>query len=330
MERVRATWIAGIKQEKARPQTAAMRIMPPLLYGEGHPYAIPFTGSGTEASIASLTRDDLVAFHGNWLQPDKARDRGGRRHHARSRSCRCWKSASATGKRPRTRRPCRPISEVAAPAANHVYLINQPGATQSNVYVGQLVPPTGDAGTIDFDFANGVLGGEFTSRLNMNLREDKHWAYGSYSNASNTLGQRPWFASAAVQTDKTAESIKELRAEITAFASGQKPATAAEIAKIRASNTLSLPGGYETAAAVQGQISSNLRYGRPDDYIVQYKARNDAMTAAEVTGRGQDPRPGFADVRGGRRPVQDRGAGARPQPGRSQRAGRRRQAGRGK
>jgi zinc protease len=291
MERVRATWIAGIKQEKARPQTAAMRIMPPLLYGEGHPYAIPFTGSGTEASIASLTRDDLVAFHGNWLQPDKARvvvvgdttlkqilplleQRFGD-----------WKTPAGA--------PALPsVSKVAMPTANHVYLINQPGATQSNVYVGQLVPPTGDAGTIDFDFANGVLGGEFTSRLNSNLREDKHWAYGSYSNATNTLGQRPWFASAAVQTDKTAESIKELRAEITAFASGQKPATAAEIAKIRASNTLSLPGGYETASAVQGQISSNLRYGRPDDYIVQYKARNDAMTVAEVQAAAKTLVPG--------------------------------------
>ena len=291
VERVRATWIAGIKQEKARPQTAAMRIMPPLLYGQGHPYAIPFTGSGTESSIASLTRDDLVAYHDNWLQPDKARivvvgdttlkqilplleKRFGD-----------WKTPADA--------PALPtVPTVAASSANHVYLINQPGATQSNVYVGQLVPPTGDAGTIDFDFANGVLGGEFSSRLNMNLREDKHWAYGFYSNASNTLGQRPWFASAAVQTDKTADSIKELRSEIGAFASGQKPATAAEIAKIRASNTLSLPGGYETAAAVQGQISSNLRYGRPDDYIVQYKARNDAMTVEEVTTAAKTLVPG--------------------------------------
>ena len=281
LERVRATWLAGIKQEKARPQSAAMRVMPPLLYGEGHPYAIPFTGSGTEASIASLTGDDLKAFHANWLQPDKARivvvgdttlaeilplleARFGD-----------WKTAANA--------PALPaIAKVPAPTASRVYLINQPGATQSNVYVGQLIPPTGDAGSIDFDFANGVLGGEFSSRLNSNLREDKHWAYGSYSSANNTQGQRPWFASAAVQTDRTADSIKELRSEISAFASGQKPASAEEIAKIRASNTLSLPGGYETASAVQGQINSNLRYGRPDDYIVKYKARNDAMTAADV------------------------------------------------
>src|SRR5690606_11432706 len=72
IERVRATWIANIAQEKARPQTAALRVLPPLLYGEGHPYAMPFTGSCTDDSIAALTRDDLVAFHRGQLQPEGA------------------------------------------------------------------------------------------------------------------------------------------------------------------------------------------------------------------------------------------------------------------
>ena len=140
----------------------------------------------------------------------------------------------------------------------------------------------GDAGTIDFDFANGVLGGLFSSRLNMNLRENKHWAYGSYSGARNALGQRPWWASAAVQSDRTADSMKELQKEISEFAKGQAPARPDEIAKIRAANTLELPGAYETASAVLGQIASNQRYGRPDDYILQYKARNEAIGAADV------------------------------------------------
>jgi predicted Zn-dependent peptidase len=170
------------------------------------------------------------------------------------------------------------VPTVARPNAGRVYLVNQPGAIQSNVYVAQVVPPTGDPATIDFDFANGVLGGEFSSRLNMNLREDKHWAYGSYSGASNTLGQRPWIASAAVQSDKTVESIKELEREIADFASGRKPATQKEVDKIRATNTLSLPGAYETGSAVLSQVASNLRYGRPMDYIVRFAERNQAMT----------------------------------------------------
>ena len=186
-----------------------------------------------------------------------------------------WKPAPNAPKLPA-------VPKVANPTQPRVFLIDQPGAIQSNVYAAQLVPPTGDAGTIDFDFANGVLGGQFSSRLNMNLREDKHWAYGSYSGARNTLGQRPWWASAAVQSDRTADSMKELQKEISEFATGQAPAKPDEIAKIRAANTLELPGAYETAAAVLGQIASNQRYGRPDDYIVQYKARNEAIGAADV------------------------------------------------
>ncbi|WP_411833600.1 M16 family metallopeptidase [Pseudoxanthomonas mexicana] len=281
IERVRATWLAGIKQEKARPQTAALRILPPLLYGEGHPYAIPFTGSGTEASIASLTRDDLVAFHRDWLQPDKARITVvGATTLAEivpllEARLGDWKAHAGAPKLPA-------VSNVALPAAQRVFLIDQPGAIQSNLYVAQLAPPTGDAGTIDFDFANGVLGGQFSSRLNMNLREQKHWAYGSYSSARNAKGQRPWWASAAVQSDRTADSMKELQSEIGRFATGQAPASAEEIAKIRAANTLELPGAYETASAVLGQIVSNQRYSRPDDYIVQYKARNEAIGPADV------------------------------------------------
>ena len=291
IERVRATWLAGIQQEKARPQTAALRVLPPLLYGAGHPYAIPFTGSGTEASIASLTREDLVAFHRDWLQPGKARvvvvgdttlarivpeleERFGD-----------WKTPAGAPTLPA-------VADVARPAAPRVFLVDNPGAIQSNVYVGQVVAPTGDAGTIDFDFANGVLGGEFSSRLNMNLREDKHWAYGSYSGATSAVGPRPWIASAAVQADKTSESIAELGREIAAFAGGTRPVTEAEVARIRASNTRSLPGAFETGAAVLGQVAADLRFGRPADYIVRYQARNEAMTVADVTraARAIDPR----------------------------------------
>ena len=160
--------------------------------------------------------------------------------------------------------------------------MDQPGSVQANLIVGQVVPSTMDPGTIRFDFANGVLGGDFTSRLNMNLREDKHWSYGVRASASNTLGQRPWMTMAPVQIDKTAESLQELQREITEFATGQRPPTDAEVARIRAIQTLSLPGAYETAAAVMGTIASNVRYQRPDDYVFKRKAEIESLTAADV------------------------------------------------
>ena len=282
IDRVKANWIAGIAQEKARPNGAAMRVLPPLLYGEGHPYSIPFSGSGTETSIAALNRDDLQAYHAKWLRPDNATllvvgDITLKeivpvleKHFGD------WKSEGGGAA------PAVAIPAVATPRKPRVYLIDQPGAVQANIYVGQLVPSTRDAGAVKFDIANAVLGGEFSSRLNMNLREDKHWAYGSYSSASGAMGQRPWMAFAAVQIDKTAESLAEMRREIGEYASGKAPPKPEEVAKIQSTEIRGLPGSYETAGAVLGTLGGIVRYGRPDDYVFQRKAEIEGLTPEQV------------------------------------------------
>ena len=281
IDRIKATWIAGIAQEKAQPNGVAMRILPPLLYGEGHPYAIPFTGSGTESAIAALTRDDLVGFQRDWIRPENATlivvgDTTLQQIVPQlERHFGDWKGE---GTAPAAKVP----AAVARPTQPRVYLIDQPGAVQANLFAGQVVPPTTDPGATGFDIANGVLGGDFTSRLNMNLREDKHWSYGARSLASNALGQRPWMAIAPVQIDKTADALKEMNREIAAFADGQQPPTAAEVERIRNIQTLSLPGAYETAGAVLSTIGGIVRYGRPDDYVFKRKAEIEAMTPDQV------------------------------------------------
>jgi len=281
IDRIKASWLAGIKQEKARPNGAAMRVLPPLLYGAGHAYAIPFSGSGTEASIGALTRDDLVAFHRDWVRPEGATlivvgdttlkeivpllDK-----HLGD-----WKATGDAPARPQ-------IGEVARPTKPRVYLIDQPGAVQANIFAGEVVPSTKDPDSVRFDIANSVLGGEFSSRLNMNLREDKHWAYGAYSFSANALGQRPWMAFAPVQIDKTADSLKELNREITEYTTGKAPPKPEEVAKIQATEILSLPGAFETASAVMGSISGIVRYDRPDDYVFKRKAQIEALTPEQV------------------------------------------------
>ncbi len=281
IERIKASWIAGIRQEKAQPNAVAMRVLPPLLYGAGHPYAIPFSGSGTEPAIAALERADLVDFQRDWIRPE----------HATlivvgdttlaevvpllDAQFGDWKGE---GTAPSLQAP----AAVPRPSKPRVYLIDQPGAVQANLFAAELVPPTTDASSIRFDTANGVLGGDFTSRLNMNLRENKHWSYGARSSASNTLGQRPWSAAAPVQIDKTAPALQEMQKEISAFASGKLPPTAEEVARIRNIQTLSLPGAYETASSVLGAIGGIVRYGRPDDYVFKRKAEIEAMTPAQV------------------------------------------------
>ena len=123
--------------------------------------------------------------------------------------------------------------------------------------------------------------GEFTARINMNLREDKHWAYGAYSYASGALGQRPLMVSAGVQSDKTIESIKELQREFVEY-SGTRPPTDAEILKIKIGDVRSLPGSFETAAAVLGALSDIVIYGRPDDYVQTLKASIEAQNDKDI------------------------------------------------
>ncbi len=281
VDRIKAIWIAGIAQEKATPNGAALRVLPPLLYGAGHPYAIPFSGSGTEASIISLTRDDLVGFQKAWIRPEKATlvvvgdttlkeivpllDK-----HLGD-----WKGEGAA--------PAIPvITDVARPAKPRVYLVDQPGAVQANIITGLVVPSTKDAGATRFDLANAVIGGDFTSRLNMNLREDKHWSYGARSSASSALGERPWLASAPVQIDKTADAMAEMQRELTEYATGKKPPTAEELARMQAIQIRSLPGSFETALSVMGTIGGIVRYDRPDDYVFKRRAEIESLTPAQV------------------------------------------------
>jgi predicted Zn-dependent peptidase len=190
-----------------------------------------------------------------------------------------------------TRERIRPYSERATVELSsgepplevaRVFLIDQPGAVQANIYATQLVPSTKDPGATVFDIANSVLGGDFTARLHMNLREDKHWSYGSRSGASGALGQRPWMARAPVQIDKTAEAMAEMRREIADYASGKVPPAEAEVARMKAINTLSLPGAYETASSVMGTIGGIVRYGRPDDYVFKRKAEIESLTVPQV------------------------------------------------
>ncbi|THD12504.1 peptidase M16 [Pseudofulvimonas gallinarii] len=269
IERVRAQWLAGIAQEKTQPGSLAMRLLPPLLYGRDHPYGIPFTGSGDEASIVALQQDDLIAFHRDWVRPDNATlivvgD------IAMDELLPLLEKHLGDWKAPETPRPLLHRGTVPRPSAARVFLVDQPGAVQANILVGQVVPSTADPSSLAFDIGNGVIGGTFTSRLNMNLREDKAWSYGVSTGASNALGQRPWIGYAPVQIDRTAEAITEIRREIAEF-TGTRPPSSGEIAHIRTNRVHRLPGSFETGTAVLGAIAAIVRYGRPDDYVTSLR-----------------------------------------------------------
>ena len=277
IERVRGQWLASIKQEKARPASLAGRLIAPALYGPGHPYAIPGTGTGTEADVAQLKRDDMTRWLAQWVRPDNATLIVVGDTDLAELAPKLEK-AFATWKAPAT-----PLPQIALPAVKsgtrpRVFLVDQPGAVQANIMLAGLVPPSTDPGAIDLEVSNGVLGGTFSARINMNLREDKHWSYGAYSNIGDALGQRVWATLAPVQIDKTVESIKEVRREVGDYVTGKAPARPEELAKMQAVRIRALPGSYETGNAVLRTVSDMVLYGRPDDYPQQRADRIKALT----------------------------------------------------
>jgi predicted Zn-dependent peptidase len=278
IERIRGQWLAGIAQEKTNPNELAMRVLPPLLYGKTHPYGIPLTGSGTEAAIQSLDARDLQAFHDQWLRPDNLRILVAG-DTTLAQIVPQLDALFGDWKAPEAALPKKDLRRVAAQPTPRVYLINRPDTPQSVILAGLLAPSTKAPDNLAIDVANDAFGGTFTSRLNMNLREDKRWTYGAFTRIRDAQGQRPFLFSAPVQTDKTAESAAEILKEAKAVV-GDKPLTAEEIANIKNQRIRALPGSFQTNGEVLGEIEGIVQYGRPDDYVQNLKTRLEGIDQA--------------------------------------------------
>ncbi|HYC32227.1 MAG TPA: pitrilysin family protein [Gemmatimonadales bacterium] len=278
-ERLKRQRIAQIRREKSEPVGMALRVLPKLLYGDGHAYANPWTGSGTEASTEKITRDDLVRFHRTWFKPDHATmivvgaTTMAEIRPKLERLFAGWRSGDV---------PSKNIAPVERPAKPVVYLMDRPEAIQSLILAGNLAPPKANPAEPSIETMNTVLGGEFTSRINMNLREDKHWSYGSFTFFRNARGQRPFVVYAPVQTDKTAEALTELAKELRGIV-GAQPATPDELQRAVASLTLTLPGAWETMDALSGSLGDIVTYGLDDRYFDTYADRIRAQTVDSVT-----------------------------------------------
>ena len=279
VERLRGQQLAKIAQELTQPSGLAARTLPPLLYGEAHPYGIPATGSGDPAAIKALTRDDLIAFHQAWFRPEKAQifvvsDRPLAELQplieARFGS---WTATGAAG----TKNLDAPV----APPKPRIVLVNRPDSPQSLIYAGQVLPYEG---TDDLELliqANDVLGGSFLSRQNYDLRETKGWSYGVRGQVNRLVGPVSYLISAPVQWDKTGESIKALRQNMVEFL-GPKGVTPAELERTKNGSIRELPGSFETAGDVLGAMQRNELYDRPDNFYETIADRYRAMTAADL------------------------------------------------
>jgi len=276
--RLQKQTLAAIQQEKAEPFSIALRVFPGLLYGTGHAYGNPMTGSGTEASVAALTVKDLREYHETWFKSSNA-------------TLVVVGAASLDELKPRLEKlfagwkkgevPKKNIGAVAAKTKHEVYLIDKPGSPSSILLAGHLTLPKANPEEIAVEAMNNILGGTFTSRINMNLREDKHWSYGAGSVVVNARGQRPLIAYGIVQTDKTRESVLETAKEFKEIVSARPPSPE-EVERIKASMALSLPGQWETNGAVLGSIAEIVSYSLPADYYDTYAGAVRGLTSDRV------------------------------------------------
>ncbi|MEL6870269.1 MAG: pitrilysin family protein [Pseudomonadota bacterium] len=283
ISRIKKSRLAAIANERTQPQAMALRVLPKLMYGDGHAYSQPLTGTGTEETVAKIDQATLKAFHDTWFKPNNATlvivgdtTLADIKPQIEARFGK-WQAADV---------PQKILDQVQQAERETLYLIDRPDSDQSLIFAGHVVPPKSDPADLAIEAANQVLGGDFSSRLNMNLREDKGWSYGSYSFIVDAAAQRPFLMSAPVQTDQTAPSIAELRNELRGYLA-DAPASEEELTRVRDGNTLSLPGRWETIGAVSSSLSEMVRFNLPDDYWNTYADKTRALDVATVNAQAK-------------------------------------------
>jgi zinc protease len=266
--------IVGLTQRKTNANAIANIAFNSVLYGKEHPYG----QASSEASIKAITRDDLVKFYETYYRPNNSTlivvgdtTMAGLKTKLESAFAN-WKSAEV----PATKIPA--TTKVAQPG---IYLIDRPGSAQSVVTIGQIGVSRDNPDFVALSVMNSILGGQFSSRVNLNLREEKGYTYGARTGFSFRKGAGPFSASADVQTAVTKESVQEFMKELNGIR-GAIPVTEKELEYNKQSIIRRFPQGFETNGQISGQLSNLLIYGLSDTYFNEYIAKVNAVTVADV------------------------------------------------
>lgn len=275
LERIKAEWLVAFQQIEDDPSSMAQLTYPRVLFGPEHRFGT--STSGTPAVIARLTREDLAAFHAARYRPDQAAlfvvgdVKADAIMPLLESQFGAWKAG--------------PVAEVprvvpgTQHGARHIYLVDKPGAAQSVVRIGWLGVDRATPDYFPLVVLNTILGGSFTSRLNQNLRETHGYTYGARSSFDMRRLPGPFVATAAVQTDKTAEAVHEFFVELDAI---RKPIPEAELTKAKNNLAYSFPSSFATNSDVAGELQEQYLYGLPDDFFATYVDRVLAVTSADV------------------------------------------------
>ncbi len=278
IERDRKLLLQNLARQKDQPTVIATQTFDRLVYGEDHPYG--HEAGGTTASITALTRDDITGFYHRFYLPNNAVlvVVGDLTANQAERYAKLafggWKRGTV---------PANAMQAPAAPTSSSpgVFLVDKPGAAQSEIRIGHAGVPRRSPEYYPLTVLNAVLGGQFTSRINLNLREDKGYTYGARSSWSFDRGPGPFVASAGVFTAKTDSSLIEFMRELKDIREG-RPATTAEVEFAKGALVRSYPRRIETDAGVAGQLADLAFFGLPPSELTDFVTRTEAVTTADV------------------------------------------------
>ncbi|HXE79625.1 MAG TPA: pitrilysin family protein [Vicinamibacterales bacterium] len=274
LERQRKSRLAALVQERENPMAVAQRVTAAVLYGPAHPYG--YSELGTEASIKKIDREALASFWKRHFVPNNAAlvvagdiTAGELKTLAERIFGRWEKGASPQVKLPPP-----------APTRARLVIVDRPGSPQTELRVAKIGIARDAPDYFPVQVANTIMGGVFSSRLNMNLREDKGYTYGAASTFAAYRTAGPFLARAGVRTDVTAESIREMLKEIRRMS--EAPPTDEELAVAKDFLVRSLPGEFETTGTIADNFQAVFVYDLGLDYFARYPERVARVTASEV------------------------------------------------
>lgn len=275
VQRLREERLAEIEQIRSEPRGLAEEAFMELVYEPGARYALP--PGGTRESVVAITREDIVRDHAKRYSPggasvivagdvklSKAKD-------AVERALSAWSGEST------------PVASVASPAAadgRRALLVVKEGAAQSELRIGHAGLPRSHPDYFPFSIMNAALGGVFSSRINLNLREKHGYTYGAHSIIDWRKEAGPFVVSTAVGTDVTANAAREIIGELERIRDDE--ITRDELSLVISYLQGVFPIRYESTAAIAGALANLVTYDLPDDYYDTYRDKVGAVTTTDA------------------------------------------------
>ena len=275
LERLRGRTLVNLTQAKDQPTVVGAQVFAKILYGDAHPYGQRVT----ETSVKTIMRDDVVAFQKAYFQPGRAiitvvgDVTPAQVKTSVEKGLAAWTKA---GDKPSFDYPKLPELQPAK-----IYLVDKPGAAQSVVNIGLPGPPRNTPDYFALQVLNTILGGQFQSRLNANIREQKGYSYGVNSNFNYGKGPGAFRAGGSIFSAKTDAALVEFMKELKGIA-GEKPITDEEIKTAKESLIQGLPQRFASVSAISNAITSLVVQGLPDDYYQTYAKNVSAVTKEDL------------------------------------------------